>query len=266
MKTQNDYILGNKKYWDEVTPLHEKSAFYDVESFKKGKLTILPLEIEEIGPVAGKSFLHLQCHFGMDTMSWTRLGAKATGVDLSDKSIKTAKKLAGELNLDTRFICSDIYKLPEILHEKFNIVYTTGGVLCWLPDLTKWAKVIGHFLKPKGTFYLRDDHPFAVILNDDLKVENNYFHIEKPLIGHPSGSYAEAKAKLTKETYEWNHSISDIINSLINAGLTIEFFHEFPHLGWARFPKLMKKDSDGRYRFKNKKINIPLMFSLKARQ
>ena len=263
MKRHDDYILRNKKYWNEVTPFHEKSVFYNVAAFKKGKSTIRPLEIAEIGSVAGKTFLHLQCHFGMDTMSWTRGGAKATGVDLSDKSIETAKKLAHELNLDTRFICSDIYKLPNILHEKFDVVYTSGGVLCWLPDIIGWAKVVYHFLKQGGIFYLRDGHPSARIFDENMKVNRSYFHEDSPFVEAPNGTYATAETVINPH-YEWHHSISDIIDSLIGAGLTIEFFHEFPCLGWARFPKHMKKDGDGWYRFKNKTINIPLMFSLKA--
>ena len=266
MINRDDYISGNRDYWNEVTPIHEKSKFYDVEGFKKGKISIMPLEIKEIGKVKGKSLLHLQCHFGMDTISWERMGVQAMGVDLSDRSIKIARDLAKKLNSKAQFICSDIYKLPKVLSKQFDIVYSTGGILCWLPDLNEWAKVVSSFVKPGGFFYLRDDHPLAVILDKNLKVYSDYFHKDDPIVELPSGSYADQKATITKRNYEWHHSISDIVNSLIGAGLRIEFLHEFPFLGWVRFPQLMKLDNDGWYRFKEEKINLPLMFSLKARK
>jgi len=264
MTNQDDYISGNRDYWNEVTSIHEKSRFYDVGSFKKGKPTIMPLEIKEIGKVKEKTLLHLQCHFGIDTISWERMGAQAIGVDLSDKSIETARRLAKELNSNVQFICSDIYKLPTVLNNQFDIVYSTGGVLCWLPDLDKWAKVVSSFVRPGGFFYLRDDHPFAVILDENLNINGDYFHQDKPIVEPPSGSYADPNATVTKCNYEWHHSLSDIIDSLIRANLKIDFFHEFPFLGWARFPQLMKLNNDGWYRFKEEKINMPLMFSLKA--
>lgn len=257
------HIQGNKKYWDELTPLHAKSKFYDLQSFKAGKSTLMPLEIEEIGNVKNTNLLHLQCHFGMDTLSWARLGAKVTGIDLSEKSINLAKQLAKELHLNARFIASDIYDLPNILNEQFDVVYTSGGVLCWLPDIMSWAKVVRRYLKPEGFFYLRDDHPFATILDENLKVSSNYFHKDEPIIEIPNGSYATSET-VTNLSYEWHHSMADILNALINAGLKIKFFHEYPFLGWARFPSLMKQDRDGLYRFKENKLKIPLMFSLIA--
>ena len=139
---------------------------YNVEGFKAGRITLNDIEIEEIGAVEGKSLLHLQCHFGMDTMSWARLGAEATGVDLSDASIDLANELNAELGLGTRFIRSNVYDLPDVLDGEFDIVYTSLGALCWLPDLTRWGQVIARFLKPGGTFYVRDEHPAGRIFDD----------------------------------------------------------------------------------------------------
>jgi len=262
MKHQR-YIQGNKKYWNELTPLHARSDFYNLKSFKKGKSTLLPLEIEEIGNVTNKTLLHLQCHFGMDTLSWARPGAKVTGVDLSDKSIELAKKLASDLHLSAKFVASDIYDLPKNLNGQFDIVYTLGGVLSWLPDLFSWAKIISQYVKNGGMFYLRDDHPFAMIFDEDMNLSRNYYHEDAPVINKPNGSYATAE-KVTNLHYGWHHSLADIISALANAGLTIKFLHEFPFLGWARYPKLMQKEADGWYYFKNKKIKIPLMFSIVA--
>ena len=127
----DEYIKGNRDLWNELTPIHAQSEFYDMEGFKNGRSSMLyPIELEEMGDVSGKSLLHLQCHFGMDTLSWARLGAVVTGVDFSDKSIELARSLSEELGIEADFVCCDIYDLPENLKGEFDIVYTSGGVLC----------------------------------------------------------------------------------------------------------------------------------------
>ena len=137
----DDRIEINRRNWNERTPIHAASAFYNVEGFRSGKVTLTATEMAELGDVKGKSLLHLQCHFGMDTMSWARLGAIATGVDISDTAIDLARELNEELGLNVRFIRSNIYDLPEVLDEQFDIVYTAVGVLCWLPDMKRWAEL-----------------------------------------------------------------------------------------------------------------------------
>ena len=156
-------LAVNRQNWNERVPVHAASDFYGVDRFKAGAISLNDVEREEVGPVAGKSLLHLQCHFGMDTMSWSRLGARATGVDFSNAAIELARGLNAELGLDTRFICSNVYDLPEALDEQFDVVYTASGVLVWLPDLTAWAEVAARFLKPGGTFYLFEGHPLCHI-------------------------------------------------------------------------------------------------------
>ena len=160
-------IEANRKNWNERTPVHAVSEFYDVAGFRNGRITLNDIERTEVGSVEGKSLLHLQCHFGMDTMSWARLGAQATGVDISNAAIDFARTLNDELQLNTRFICSNLYDLPDALDEEFDIVYTAMGVLCWLPDLSGWANVIARFLKPNGIFYILDGHPFSHILESE---------------------------------------------------------------------------------------------------
>ena len=151
----------NRNNWNERTPVHAASDFYDLEGFKAGHITLTDIERREVGDVSGKTLLHLQCHFGQDTMSWSRLGAIATGVDFSDAAIELAQSLNDDLGLTARFIHSNIYDLPDALDERFDIVFTSYGVLNWLPDLDRWAKVIYKFLKPSGTFYIIEFHPFA---------------------------------------------------------------------------------------------------------
>ncbi|MYE90926.1 class I SAM-dependent methyltransferase, partial [Candidatus Poribacteria bacterium] len=190
-------IEANRKNWNERTPVHAASEFYDVAGFRNGRITLNNIERTEVGSVEGKSLLHLQCHFGMDTMSWARLGAQATGVDISGAAIDLAKALNDELQLNTRFICSNIYDLPDVLDEKFDIVYTAMGVLCWLPDLLGWANIIARFLKPNGIFYILDGHPFLHVFESaepqagvqELQVRYPYFKKDEGGFyegGHPS--------------------------------------------------------------------------------
>lgn len=265
MNRNDKYIAINQKYWNELAVIHEKSEFYGVEEFKKGKSTLSSLEVNEIGYVARKSLLHLQCHFGLDTLSWSRLGAEVTGVDLSDGSIAFAKRLSEDLDIKANFIVSDIYKLPEVLDEQFDIVYTTGGVLCWLSNLKKWTQLIRRYLKLGGLFYIREEHPFANMFNHDFILKtSDYFETGEPEKVIPKGSYANRQTVINTPSYQWHHSLGEILNSLLDVGLQIQFFHEFPFMGYARFPKFMEKSSDGWYRFKDKEIQLPLMFSLRA--
>jgi SAM-dependent methyltransferase len=261
------YSKANLQHWNEVTPIHQKSKFYDVEGFKKGRCTLMSLEREELGEVSGKRLLHLQCHFGLDTMSWARLGASVTGADFSDKAIALAKSLSQELGIDADFLCCDIYDLPDLLKGEFDIVYTSYGSLCWLPDLKGWAKIIAHFLKPGGTFYMVEGHPINNVFENErdtthLKAKYSYFHSPEPTRWEPEGTYADKDAKITTPSYEWTHPLSDIINFLISAGLRIEFLHEFPYTCEDHYP-FMEKGKDGWWRLKGKQT-IPLMFSLKA--
>ena len=262
----DSYMRMNRELWNELTPIHARSEFYDVEGFKAGKSTLKSIELEELGEVSGKSLLHLQCHFGLDTLSWARLGARVTGVDFSDKAIDLARSLSKELGIEANFICSDIYDLPETLDADFDVVFTSYGVLCWLPDLRRWAEIIAHFLKTGGTFYMVADHPLANVFENpedvsELKVTYSYFHTPEPEKWEFPGTYADPEAKVSHTSYEWVHSLSDVISALISAGLSIEFVHEFPVCAWKRFPS-MEQDGDGWWRLEGDKI--PLTFSLRA--
>ena len=157
---EDQRLLANRQNWNERTPVHAASDFYDVAGFKAGRITLTDIERGEVGDVSGKTLLHLQCHFGLDTMSWARLGATATGVDFSEAAIDLARSLNDELRLNTRFIRSDVYGLPDVLDEEFDVVFTSYGVLVWLPDLDRWARTIRRMLRSGGTFYLVEFHPF----------------------------------------------------------------------------------------------------------
>jgi SAM-dependent methyltransferase len=266
----DDYLSTNHQLWNAWTPLHETADFYNLASFKAGDSSLRPIERAELTEVAGRSLLHLQCHFGLDTLSWARKGAIVTGVDFSDQSIALAQALSAELDIPAHFVCSDIDHAPSVLSGQFDIVFTSYGVLPWLRDLRRWAGVIAHFLKPNGIFYIVDDHPFMRILSaresGELMVANRYFYTEEPSRIEARGSYAAPGDEQTplRHWYIWNHSIGEILDALIGAGLRIEFLHEFPFAMRAKFPD-MECGADGVWRF-TKPPMIPLLFSLQARK
>jgi 2-polyprenyl-3-methyl-5-hydroxy-6-metoxy-1,4-benzoquinol methylase len=167
----NEYIKYNENLWNHWTDLHAKSEWYDLEGFKAGRLSLGDIEREVLGDVAGKSLLHLQCHFGLDTLSWARLGARVTGVDFSEKAISLARALGSELEIPATFVRSNIYDLPDNLSGQFDIVFTSYGVLWWLPDIKEWAKVVAHFLRPGGTFLLVEFHPLASVFDPEHRAE-----------------------------------------------------------------------------------------------
>jgi SAM-dependent methyltransferase len=262
----DDYKEANRELWNTWTEIHEKSGFYDIAGFKCGKSSLHAIELEELGDVRGKSLLHLQCHFGMDTLSWARLGATITGVDFSDNAIALARRLSQETSVPATFVQSDIFDLPAVLTGEFDIVYTSYGVLGWLSDLQWWAQIIAHFLKPGGTFYIAEYHPFSYIFDDakgatELKITHPYFTDSKPERWEGEGSYGGPGPH--RVWYEWGHTLADILTVLASTGMRIEFVHEFPYCNYQSFPFMVRGD-DGYWRVPGKENAIPFMFSLKA--
>ena len=280
-------IDANRALWNEWTRVHETSEFYDIAAFKAGRETLRPLEIEELGDVTGKSLLHLQCHFGQDTLSWARRGAQVTGSDLSDEAIALARALADELGIDARFIAGDIYELPEKLDERFDIVFTSWGVLAWLSDLPRWAQLIARFLKPGGRFYIAEIHPFAAMLDREedgrIVVEDGYLAASAtgPAGAGSTGasdasgaagaavryevesSYADASVICENTvTYQWDHSLGEVVSALAGAGLAIDFLHEWPFSVHPRSPQKIQAD-DGWW-YVPGRHDLPLSFSLSA--
>ena len=257
----------NQENWNQLAESHFRSEFYNVASFKAGKLTLNSLEIQELGDVRGKSLLHLQCHFGMDTLSWSSLGARVTGVDYAENAIHLARQLSQETGLPGTFICSSVYDLPTVLDEKFDIVFTSGGVLCWLNDLKRWGEVIFHCLKPGGVFYIVEIHPFASIFRNEkdvtgLEVTYPYFFNPIPENYEAEGSYATSES-IHYTAYEWAHPLSEIIQALLIPGLKLEFLHEFPFAGYQHFPFLVQGE-DGFWRLPQHAESLPMLFSMKA--
>ncbi len=249
--------------------MHFGSEFYDVAGFNAGKSTLKDVEVQELGDVSGRSLLHLMCHFGLDTLSWARKGATVTGVDFSVPAIDSARALATECGIDAVFIESDVYDLPNKLDDQFDIVFTSYGVLFWLQDIDRWAQIVAHFLRPGGVFSMVEFHPLSGIFEQDdaavdLVVTRPYFTPDKPLRIEDDGTYAEREARLEHRiTYSWPHSLGEVVTALINAGLRIDFLHEFPFTVEEFFPFCVAQP-DGTFRLTKHDGSVPLLYSIKA--
>ncbi|GLB52443.1 type 12 methyltransferase [Neptunitalea chrysea] len=263
MNPEEDYINVNRTTWNRKTDFHLASEFYDVAEFIKGKCSLNDIELNLLGDLKGKTILHLQCHFGQDTISLSRLGAKATGVDLSDKAIDAAKELADKTNTDTQFICCNIYDLPKHLNQQFDMVFTSYGTIGWLPDLDQWAKLISTYLKPGGQFVFAEFHPVVWMFDYDFKgVAYNYFKSDT-IIETESGTYADTEANITTQTITWNHAMSEVITSLINNGLQLNILEEFDYSPYNCFNHTVEV-SPGKFRIQHLEDKIPMVYALKA--
>ncbi len=261
----------NLAWWDGVVETHVNSSDYLTKAFRAGGDTLHPIESEEIGDVRGKSLVHLQCHFGLDTLSLARRGAKVTGLDFSPNAVRTAQALAAEAKIDARFVQSNVYDAPAALGEAYDIAFVTWGAIVWLPDLHRWARVVAEVLKPGGFLYLLEGHPMALTLEqkkaeDPLTPGWPYFQHAEPSVIEEEGTYANKDAKLAHtRTHEWAHPLQEIFGALLAAGLTIEMFHEHDRIAWQLWPCL-EYDGTRMYRLPKDRMRLPLSFSLRARK
>ena len=263
MTPEENYININRQSWNNRTDAHLKSDFYDMESFLKGNSSLNDIELQLLGDVQGKSILHLQCHFGQDSISLSRLGAEVTGVDLADKAIASAKEIAGKTNSTTKFICCDIYDLPNHLDEQFDFVFTSYGTIGWLPDLQKWANIISKFLKPNGQFIFVEFHPVIWMFDDDFeKIKYNYFN-SGAIVENESGTYAQRNAEITQQNVTWNHAISEVVNSLIKSGLAIKSLDEYDYSPYNCFNKTIEI-APKKFRIMHLDNKIPMVYSIVA--
>jgi len=265
----------NRAWWDERVPIHVGSAFYDVDGFRAGGYSLRPFEVDEVGDVAGKRLAHLQCHFGLDTLSWARAGASVVGLDFSEPAVRAASELAEESGLDARFVCANVYDAVRALdNQRFEILYTGLGALNWLPDLPRWAAIVAELLEPDGFLYLSEFHPFTWVFADEtLEVEYGYFHdpAGESFDEGEQGSYADLTAPTRNNaTREWAHSLSDVIGAVIGAGLRVELMHVHAYTLFPRF-KHLELDTEFLtagvvYRQPEGTPRLPLMYSLRARR
>jgi 2-polyprenyl-3-methyl-5-hydroxy-6-metoxy-1,4-benzoquinol methylase len=263
MELNEYYFKINKTTWNEKVKVHANSDMYDMNAFKNGKSSLMSYEQKALGTVKGKSLLHLQCHFGQDTLSFSRMGAKCVGVDLSDEGIKLAQKLNSELNLDADFVCCNVLETSTFIKNTFDIVFTSYGVIGWLPDLKLWGLMIAERLKSGGSFYMVEFHPIVWMFDYiEGKANLKYGYMQDDVIYEEYiGTYANKESKMISKEYGWNHGLGEVVSALSNAGLYIEYLNEYNESPYNILPDLEKTKS-GNYVTKDQLY--PLIFEIKA--
>lgn len=260
---QQQYLEVNKRLWNNKVAHHVDSDFYDTKGFLAGASSLKSIELGLLGDVKGRSILHLQCHFGQDTLSLARMGAVVTEVDFSDAAIDKARELAAQLDLSgtASFLCTDIYSLPEVLDQTFDIVFTSYGTIGWLPDMSRWADVVARFLKPGGRFVFVDFHPVVWMFDNEFThVAYSYFN-DGPIIETQSGTYADRDAPIADQEIGWNHSLTEVLTALLAIGLNLRHFGEYNYSPFNCF-RGMIESSPGVYHILSQGDKLPMVYSL----
>ncbi|HET9158253.1 MAG TPA: class I SAM-dependent methyltransferase [Myxococcaceae bacterium] len=265
--SESEWFALNRASWNARTPVHLRSRFYELEAFKAGKSSLKAVELEQVGDVRGKSLLHLQCHFGQDTLSWARLGARVTGLDLSDVAIAAARALASELGIAARFVEGNVFEAPALVGgEQFDLVFTSYGVLGWLPRLEPWARAVAACLAPGGMFHLVEFHPAAWIWDDAFeRVVHPYDAPGEPIVSDESGTYADPSAPIQLRDVGFNHGLGSVVGALLQEGLVLERLTELDWSPYDIFPD-MEEIAPGRFRMRRFGRGLPLVYSLVARR
>ncbi len=262
---------ANRANWDDRVAAHLASPDYGVAGFvsNAGEISrAVEMDRHELGDVRGRSLLHLQCHIGLDTLSWARLGAIATGIDFSERSIEAARDISHRSGTPGRFILTDVHEAPEVLDETFDIVYASEGALVWLPDVTAWARVVRRFTRPGGVAYIRDGHPIFGTLDHDrsdgrLELAGSYFEDDAVRIDEP-GTYVKTDVDIGHTvTFEWNHGLGETVTALSDEGFRIEALKEFAFGAYRALPGMVE-DDDGWWHLRDRPERLPLMFSVRA--
>ena len=266
MTTESAWFAANRTLWDARVGAHLPSAFYDVAGFRAGAESLREIELAEDGEVAGKTLLHLQCHFGQDTLAWARRGAVATGLDFSGEAIRAASVLAAELSQPADFVEANVYDAPAAVGgRRVDIVFTSYGVLGWLPDITRWATAAAACVAPGGFLYLAEFHP-VVWMFDNAFREVQYPYLNAGVIEETEeGTYADSTAPIRHESFGWNHGLGEVVSALTAAGLFIEFLHEFDFSPWNFSPAFVEVGPQ-RFQVRGLEGKLPLTYSMRARK
>ena len=256
---------ANRQLWNARVPHHLASRMYDMDGFLAGKSSLTAIELDLLGDVTGKRILHLQCHFGQDTLSLARMGAVVTGLDISDAAITEAKRLTHELGLKADWVLGNVVEHVPDLDGKFDIVFSSYGTIGWLPDLKPWAANIKRYLKPGGCLVFAEFHPAVWMFDNDFThVQYSYFN-RGVIVEEEQGTYADRDAPIKLASYGWNHDLGEVLTALINEGLVLERFTELdgsPHDSFAN----TVRGSDGLYRVKGMEGKLPMVYGLRKRK
>lgn len=262
-------VALNRANWDERVAVHLRSAFYNVDGFRRGETDLGPIEAAEIGDITGLRVAHLQCHFGLDTMLLARRGARVTGLDFSANAIAAAHTLAAETSSRAGFVEGDLYDAPRLLGEgAYDLVFTSWGTIIWLPDIVRWAQVVAALLKPGGRLYFLDGHPAARALDQagaeaPLVPRYAYFR-DAPIEFEGQGSYADRDAIFTHtRSVEWDHPLGAVVAALLAAGMRLTALREHDAAAWQMWPCLVQ-GADGLWRMPADRPNLPLSLTIEA--
>jgi SAM-dependent methyltransferase len=254
-----DYLEMNRESWNQRAEVHFGSRFYDVEGFLAGHTSLREIELAELTDVEGRRLLHLQCHFGLDTLSWARLGAECTGVDISPVAIDKARQLNQRAGLNAQFVCTDVYNYSRGDAAPFDIVFTSYGTVCWLPDLDQWAQLVASNLVAGGTFYMAEFHPVY-----DLLTGYSYFEQDEPDVEEEE-TYTENSGDLKTPLAVWPHPMGRVVNALVDAGIAIQRLNEYPFSPYNCF-KGMAEREPGRYYITHEGQDVPLVYTIKGQK
>ncbi|GBD24030.1 Erythromycin 3''-O-methyltransferase [bacterium HR29] len=267
-----EWFAANRANWEARVPVHLRSPAYGVESFLAGRLALDPYDVAAVGDIRGKELLHLQCHLGLETLSWARLGARVTGLDFSPGALAAARELASRAGIAADFVEASVLDAPRALGGRtFDVVYASSGTLAWVPSALEWMRVAAACLRSGGLLFLRDTHPVLQAAADDsppgrLSVVGPYFETTEPLRIVSETSYVGGEGRLEHPTsYQWNHSLGEIVSAALAVGLALERLEE---LDWCEWPALpwLEQDGDGRWRAPAAGERLPLSFALAARK
>ncbi len=266
----DDALAANLAWWERNVPVHVASDFYDVEGWLREARGPRRHEAELLGDVSGLDLVHLQCHFGKDTLSWARVGARVVGIDFSPEAIGAARHLAQRAGLDevSEFYCAPVAEAADVLSgRRFDVVYVSLGSLCWLPRIDEWASVVARLLGSGGRLFIHDVHPLSQACDDnELTLAYSYFEEAEPYMDASEGTYADLEAAEPLPgipTYEWNHSLGEVVNALISHGLRIDRLDEHDWTSFQRFPWLVGTGEE-MFTVPDGQLRAPLSFTLQA--
>jgi len=271
--TEPDWRAVNRAHWDEKVGLHVGPTGYDLADLRAGHGRLNAIEEAELGSVEGQRILHLQCHFGRDTLILAQRGATVVGLDFSVPAVEFARALAAELGLAdrARFVQADLYEARAAIPEpaSFDRVYVTWGATIWLPDIARWAEVVAHFLRPGGTLYFAEAHPAAFVFDDAAKQPDGrpgffapYFSRDAVVMDEAHDYVDQTATVHNATTHTWIHPLGDVVTGLINAGLRLDWLHEHDAVTWQMFEQLVE-GGDGQFRWPDRPW-LPLAYSLQA--
>jgi SAM-dependent methyltransferase len=273
VSNEPSWKAANRAHWDEKVALHLGPRGYDLTSLRQGRGQLHAIEEAELWPINGKHLLHLQCHFGADTLKLAQRGATVVGLDFSQRAILAANQLANELGLAdrARFVQADLYDAPTAIGHPaaFDVVFVTWGAIGWLPDVRRWGQIVAQFLKPGGSLYLADAHPAALVFDDAVVLPDGrpgffapYFSQDPAVMQEAHDYVDEAATVRNSTTYTWIHPLSDVISGVLMAGLTLQWLHEHDAVTWRMF-KILVQSADRLWRWPDRPW-LPLSFSLRG--